>query len=75
MAQAYIAVLTHIPLTVFLVHWPVPLNPKGNHPTIPVLPDGRRDVDHSWKLTDTWKQMEDVQKKGESLIALDSSIV
>jgi glycerol 2-dehydrogenase (NADP+) len=43
----------------------VPLNPKGNHPVFPLLPDGKRDVDHSWKLADTWKQMEDVLKKGE----------
>jgi glycerol 2-dehydrogenase (NADP+) len=51
--------------TVYLIHWPVPLNPKGNHPVFPLLPDGKRDVDHAWKLADTWKQMEDVLKKGQ----------
>ncbi|EIN08258.1 Aldo/keto reductase [Punctularia strigosozonata HHB-11173 SS5] len=52
-------------LDLYLVHWPVPLNPNGNHPAFPTLPDGKRDVDHSWKLSDTWKQMEEVLKKGK----------
>ncbi|CAK5284906.1 unnamed protein product [Mycena citricolor] len=45
-------------LDLYLIHWPVPLNPNGNHPMIPTLPDGKRDVVHSWDLKDTWKQME-----------------
>lgn len=49
---------------VYLMHWPVPLNPNGNHPVIPMLPNGMRDVDYSWKIQDTWKQMEAVLKKG-----------
>ncbi|KAF7348783.1 Aldo/keto reductase [Mycena venus] len=52
-------------LDLYLIHWPVPLNPKGNHPLIPTLPDGTRDVDHSWDLKDTWKQMEALVKKGK----------
>ncbi|KAI3601287.1 glycerol dehydrogenase [Moniliophthora roreri] len=52
-------------LDLYLVHWPVPLNPKGNHPVFPLLPDGKRDVDHSRKLADTWKQMEAVLRKGK----------
>ncbi|KAF8997112.1 NADP-dependent oxidoreductase domain-containing protein [Cyathus striatus] len=52
-------------LDLYLVHWPVPLNPKGNHPVFPTLPDGKRDVDHSWDLKDTWKQMEAVLAKGK----------
>jgi glycerol 2-dehydrogenase (NADP+) len=31
----------------------------------PLLPDGKRDVDRSWKLADTWRQMEGVVKKGK----------
>lgn len=50
----------------YLIHWPVPLNPKGNHPTIPVLPNGKRDVDHSWDIRDTWKQMEAVYRAGKA---------
>lgn len=49
---------------VYLVHWPVPLNPNGNHPVFPTLPNGKRDVDHSWDLKDTWGQMEAVQAQG-----------
>lgn len=52
------------------MHWPIPLNSNGNHPVIPTLPDGKRDIDHSWKISDTWKQMEAVLKKGPSLRAL-----
>ncbi|KAJ7191926.1 Aldo/keto reductase [Mycena pura] len=52
-------------LDMYLVHWPVPMNPNGNHPFIPLLPDGKRDVDHSWDLKDTWKQMEEMVKKGK----------
>jgi len=52
-------------LDLYLIHWPVPLNPNGNHPRIPTLPDGRRDVVHDWKIKDTWAQMEDVLRKGK----------
>ncbi|KAK2461120.1 hypothetical protein APHAL10511_006647 [Amanita phalloides] len=52
-------------LDLYLVHWPVPLNPNGNHPTFPTLPDGKRDVDHSWDIRETWKQMEALVKKGK----------
>lgn len=30
----------------YLMHWPVPLNPNGNHHKFPTLPNGKRDVDH-----------------------------
>ncbi|KAF8958162.1 NADP-dependent oxidoreductase domain-containing protein [Flammula alnicola] len=52
-------------LDLYLIHWPIPLNPKGNHPVFPTLPNGKRDVDHAWDLKDTWKQMEAVLKKGK----------
>ncbi|KAH8110038.1 Aldo/keto reductase [Phellopilus nigrolimitatus] len=52
-------------LDLYLVHWPVPLNPNGNHPSFPTLPDGTRDVDYSWSIADTWKQMEELVKKGK----------
>ncbi|KAF9051642.1 NADP-dependent oxidoreductase domain-containing protein [Panaeolus papilionaceus] len=52
-------------LDLYLVHWPVPMNPKGSHPIFPLLPNGKRDVDHEWALKDTWKQMEAVLKKGK----------
>ncbi|KAF9530293.1 NADP-dependent oxidoreductase domain-containing protein [Crepidotus variabilis] len=52
-------------LDLYLVHWPVPMNPKGNHPVFPLLPNGKRDVEHTWPLSETWKQMEAVLKKGK----------
>ena len=41
--------------------------PNGNDPSFPTLPDGTRDVDYSWKISDTWKQMEEMVKKGTFL--------
>jgi len=52
-------------LDLYLIHWPVAMNPNGNHPQFPTRPDGKRDIDLSWKLSDTWKQMEAVLKKGK----------
>ncbi|KAJ7645167.1 NADP-dependent oxidoreductase domain-containing protein [Mycena polygramma] len=52
-------------LDLYLMHWPVALNPNGNHPFIPTLPDGKRDVLYDWDLKDTWKQMEAMVKKGK----------
>ena len=49
----------------YLVHWPVTLNPHGNHPNFPTLPDGKRDVLSDWPITKTWEQMEAVLKKGK----------
>jgi len=49
----------------YLIHWPVPLNPNGNHPYFPTLPDGTRDILSDWKVKDTWKQMEDLLKTGK----------
>ncbi|KAL1648080.1 hypothetical protein SLS58_002407 [Diplodia intermedia] len=50
----------------YLMHWPVPMNPKGNHPTIPKLPDGSRDLDKSWSFIQTWKQLEELPAKGKA---------
>lgn len=52
-------------LDLYLIHWPVPMNPNGNHPLIPTRPDGSRDRDEEWDVTDTWKGMEEVLKKGK----------
>lgn len=51
----------------FLIHWPVCLNDKGNDPKFPTLPDGSRDIDFNWNVEkDTWKGMEAVYKKGKA---------
>ncbi|THH09677.1 hypothetical protein EW145_g1850 [Phellinidium pouzarii] len=52
-------------LDLYLIHWPVALNPNGNHPSFPTLPDGSRDIVKTWPLSITWKQMEEMVKKGK----------
>ncbi|KAI0338034.1 Aldo/keto reductase [Trametopsis cervina] len=52
-------------LDLYLVHWPIHLNPKGNHPSFPTKPDGSRDIIHDWPLSKTWEQMEAVLEKGK----------
>ncbi|KAG1769873.1 NADP-dependent oxidoreductase domain-containing protein [Suillus placidus] len=52
-------------LDLYLIHWPVALNPNGNHPLMPMLPNGNIDIDESWDIRDTWKAMEAMVKKGK----------
>ncbi|KAK7685526.1 hypothetical protein QCA50_011392 [Cerrena zonata] len=53
-------------LDLYLVHWPVHLNPDGNHPAFPTRPDGSRDIVTDWPLSKTWEQMEAVYAKGKA---------
>lgn len=41
------------------------MNPNGNHPVMPMRPNGNRDIDESRDLRDTWKDMETMVKKGK----------
>ncbi|KAF2405015.1 aldehyde reductase 1 [Trichodelitschia bisporula] len=41
----------------YLMHWPVPMNPNGNHPAFPKRPDGSRDIDESTTWIETYKSM------------------
>ena len=50
----------------YLMHWPVPMNPNGNHPKIPKLADGSRDLQKDWSHTKTWKELEKVLKTGKA---------
>lgn len=50
----------------YLMHWPVPMNPNGNDPLFPKHPDGSRDLDTEWKHWDTWKEMEKLLKTGKT---------
>jgi len=52
-------------LDLYLMHWPIPLNPDGNHVLIPTRADGTRDIDEEWDIRETWKQLEAVLKKGK----------
>ncbi|KAK0753630.1 NADP-dependent oxidoreductase domain-containing protein [Schizothecium vesticola] len=49
----------------FLVHWPLLMNPEGNHDKFPTLPDGSRDIIRDYNHVDTWKQMEKLLGTGK----------
>jgi glycerol 2-dehydrogenase (NADP+) len=49
----------------YLVHWPVRMNDKGNHPLFPKFPDGTRDMIKSHNHVDTWKAMEKLPATGK----------
>ncbi|KAK4177542.1 D-galacturonate reductase [Triangularia setosa] len=50
----------------FLVHWPLLMNPDGNHDRFPTKPDGTRDIIQDYDHVDTWKQMEALLKTGKT---------
>ncbi|KAK3367143.1 NADP-dependent oxidoreductase domain-containing protein [Lasiosphaeria ovina] len=50
----------------FLVHWPLLLNPNGNDDKFPKLPNGERDIIRSHNHVDTWKQMEKLPATGKT---------
>ncbi|KAI0107915.1 Aldo/keto reductase [Hypoxylon sp. NC0597] len=50
----------------YLVHWPVGMNPNGNDDRFPKLPDGSRDILWDHDHVATWKQMEGLLKTGKT---------
>ncbi|GKT95141.1 D-galacturonic acid reductase [Colletotrichum tofieldiae] len=46
-------------------HWPVAMNPNGNHDRFPTKPDGSRDIIHSHSHVDTWKSVEKLLDTGK----------
>lgn len=50
----------------FLVHWPLLLNPEGNDDKFPKKPDGTRDIIKDYNHVDTWKQMEKLIGTGKT---------
>ncbi|KAK4149155.1 D-galacturonate reductase [Chaetomidium leptoderma] len=50
----------------FLVHWPLLMNPEGNDDRFPKLPNGERDIIHNHNHVDTWKQMEKLVATGKT---------
>lgn len=42
----------------YLMHWPVPLNPNGNHALFPKLADGSRDILQTWDFVKTYNLMQ-----------------
>ncbi|OQE32352.1 hypothetical protein PENSTE_c001G06878 [Penicillium steckii] len=52
-------------LDLFLMHWPLAMNSKGNHNIFPKLPDGSRDIVHSHSHVTTWKSLEKLVPSGK----------
>ncbi|KAK9452527.1 NADP-dependent oxidoreductase domain-containing protein [Dipodascopsis uninucleata] len=54
-------------LDLYLMHWPVPMNPKGNHPLFPTKEDGSRDLipADEWDFIKTWASMQELLKTGK----------
>ncbi|CAK7219478.1 H/ACA snoRNP pseudouridylase subunit [Sporothrix curviconia] len=50
----------------FLVHWPLLMNPNGNDDRFPKLPNGERDIIWDYKHPETWRQMEAVLATGKT---------
>lgn len=46
----------------YLMHWPVPLNPNGNHPNFPTLENGKRDILPGWDFIKTYEAMQELVK-------------
>ncbi|KAL4871928.1 hypothetical protein BDV12DRAFT_13660 [Aspergillus spectabilis] len=47
----------------YLVHWPLAMNPNGNHDLFPKLPDGSRDLVREHSHVTTWKSLEELIEK------------
>lgn len=52
-------------LDLYLMHWPVALNPNGNDPMFPRKEDGTRDHQKDWDFVKTWKEMEKLVETGK----------
>lgn len=51
-------------LDLYLIHWPVTLNPNGNDPKFPKLADGSRDLLKDWSFVKTWELVQPLVAKG-----------
>lgn len=49
----------------YLMHWPVAMNPDGNHEKFPKLPDGSRDLVRDRTHVDTYKDMQKLLQTGK----------
>ncbi|KAK2737354.1 hypothetical protein FQN57_007532 [Myotisia sp. PD_48] len=52
-------------IDLFLMHWPVATNDKGNHPMFPTHPDGSRDILTGSSHIETYKDMEKLLDTGK----------
>ncbi|KAI1611889.1 glycerol dehydrogenase [Exophiala viscosa] len=49
----------------YLMHWPIAMNPEGNHEKFPKLADGSRDLIRERSHVDTYKDMQKLLKTGK----------
>jgi len=49
----------------YLMHWPLAMNPKGNHDRFPKHADGSRDIVKDWSHIQTWELMERLLDSGK----------
>ncbi|KAK5082615.1 hypothetical protein LTR70_007533 [Exophiala xenobiotica] len=49
----------------YLMHWPVAMNPDGNHEKFPKKEDGSRDLDLETKAAETYRSMERLLSTGK----------
>ncbi|GAB1209825.1 NADP-dependent oxidoreductase domain-containing protein [Aspergillus pseudonomiae] len=52
-------------IDLYLMHWPLAMNPNGNHPLFPKHEDGSRDIVQSHSHVQTWKNMEKLLSTGK----------
>ncbi|KAK9489370.1 NADP-dependent oxidoreductase domain-containing protein [Lipomyces doorenjongii] len=54
-------------LDLYLMHWPVAMNPNGNHPLFPTRTDGSRDLvsGSEWDFTKTYSDMQKLLDTGK----------
>ncbi|KAK3354481.1 NADP-dependent oxidoreductase domain-containing protein [Neurospora tetraspora] len=50
----------------FLVHWPLLMNPEGNDDRFPKLPNGERDILRDYSHIQIWKNMEKLVESGKT---------
>ncbi|KAK6463014.1 Aldo/keto reductase [Scheffersomyces coipomensis] len=48
----------------YLIHWPVELNPNGNHPIFPTLPSGKGDIIVDSDYAHTYELVQELVAKG-----------
>ncbi|RMD42840.1 hypothetical protein DV735_g2281, partial [Chaetothyriales sp. CBS 134920] len=49
----------------YLIHWPVPMNPNGDHDLFPKLANGARDLLHGHSHVETYKSLEKLLPSGK----------
>lgn len=50
----------------YLMHWPIAMNPNGNHEKFPKLPDGSRDLIRDRSHVETYQDMQQLVRTGKT---------